>query len=204
MPMEALLVAYIVAFAIVHSYTASRGFKKLAYRYVSEGVYRFLYSVLSVLTSLPLAGIWLYYRWDSPLVYSVPYPSRWISFAAMAFGAAMALLSLAQTDPLEFLGVKAVLGMEQKKKEKKLITSGVYGFVRHPLYLGGMLFFWGNPVMTLMDLVGSAFVLAYLILGSRLEEGKLLEEFGEDYAEYQSRVSAFLPVKWAKNKLGLR
>ncbi len=203
MPMEALLAAYIVAFAIVHSYTASLGFKKLAYRYVSEGVYRFLYSAFSAITALPLAGLWLYYRWDSPLVYAVPHPYRLVSFAVMASGAAIAMVSLAQTDPLEFLGVKAVLEMDQKK-EKRLITSGVYGFVRHPLYLGGMLFFWGNPVMTLMDLAGSAFVSAYLILGSRLEEGKLLEEFGEEYEEYQSRVSAFLPVEWMKNKLGLR
>ncbi len=198
MPMEALLAAYIVAFALIHSYTASLGFKKRAYVYVGEGTYRFLYSMLSALTALPLVGIWLYYRWDSALVYSVPYPPRWASFAVMLAGVAIALISLAQTSPLEFLGVKAAMG--SKPKENTLITSGLYGFVRHPLYLGGLLFLWGNPVMTLMDLTGSAFVSAYLILGSKLEEEKLIAEFGEGYLKYMERAPAFLPLKRALRK----
>ncbi len=200
---EAFLAGYIVVFAFVHSYCASTGFKKRMTAYVDLQVYRFFYTALSVVTSIPIAAMWLFYRWSAPAVYSVPFPFRWLSFALMLTGAAIATASLIQTDPLEFLGVKAVLGLG-KGGSKGLIKTGIYSFVRHPLYMGGMLLFWANPVMTTVDLTGSAFASAYFLVGSRLEEKKLIEEFGEEYREYQSKVSGFLPIKWARNKLTSR
>jgi hypothetical protein len=37
---------------------------------------------------------------------------------------------------------------------------------------------------------------AYLVVGTLLEERKLVIEFGEESRRYQSRVSMFIPVKW--------
>lgn len=189
-----------MAFAFAHSYCASTGFKRRMMAYVDLQVYRFFYTVVSAVTTIPIAAVWLYYRWSAPLVYSVPFPLRWLSFALMLAGAAIAAASLLTTDPFEFLGVKAVLGLG-KGESKGLIKTGVYSFVRHPLYLGGMLLFWGNPVMTTVDLTGTAFASAYFIIGSRLEENKLMEEFGEEYKRYSQEVSGFLPIKWMRNKL---
>jgi protein-S-isoprenylcysteine O-methyltransferase Ste14 len=69
--------------------------------------------------------------------------------------------------------------------------------VRHPLYLGvglGLLGFW------LLSPTGprSVFVacnLVYVLVGTRLEERKLLSRFGAAYARYQQRVPQFLPLK---------
>ncbi|MFQ5815396.1 MAG: methyltransferase family protein [Candidatus Hydrothermarchaeaceae archaeon] len=196
---EALLAVYIVAFAIVHSYTASTGFKERMSAHMDPQVYLFLYTVVSAVTTIPIVGMWLYYRWSAPLVYSVPFPFRWLSFAVMLLGAGIALASLIQTDPLDFLGVKAFLGLGTSGG-KMLIRTGVYSLVRHPLYLGGILFFWANPVMTTVDLTGSAFATAYFLIGSRLEERKLMEEFGEEYAEYRREVSGFIPLKRLRKK----
>jgi protein-S-isoprenylcysteine O-methyltransferase Ste14 len=162
-------------------------------------VYRFLYTVQSVVTTLPIAAVWLYYRWSAPIIYSVPMPYRWLSFAVMLLGAGIAIVSLIQTDPLEFLGVKAILGISTSRG-KRLVKTGIYSFVRHPLYLGGILFFWANPVMTTLDLIGSVFATAYFLFGSKLEEKKLIEEFGEEYTAYMNEVSGFLPLKWLKRK----
>lgn len=197
---EAFFAAYIVVFAFIHSYTATTGFKKKMSPHVKPQIYRFFYTLVSVATTIPIAGIWLYYRWRSPIVYSVPFPFRWLSFSIMILGAGIALGSLLQTDPLEFLGVKAFLRLGTSGSGG-LIKTGVYSFVRHPLYFGGMLFFWANPVMTTLDLTGSAFISIYFFIGSRLEENKLIEEFGEEYTEYQSKVSAFLPLKWVTNRI---
>jgi protein-S-isoprenylcysteine O-methyltransferase Ste14 len=40
-----------------------------------------------------------------------------------------------------------------------------------------------------------------LIVGTWLEEKKLIEEFGEKYLAYQKRVSMLLPYKWLKLKI---
>ena len=40
-----------------------------------------------------------------------------------------------------------------------------------------------------------------LLIGSRLEENKLLQEFGDDYRQYQQQVSMLFPYKWLKAKL---
>jgi protein-S-isoprenylcysteine O-methyltransferase Ste14 len=37
---------------------------------------------------------------------------------------------------------------------------------------------------------------AYLVIGTLLEERKLVLEFGDKYREYQRQVSMFIPLKW--------
>jgi len=41
----------------------------------------------------------------------------------------------------------------------------------------------------------------YLIVGTFLEEKKLIGEFGEKYAAYQNRVSMLIPFKWLRSKI---
>jgi protein-S-isoprenylcysteine O-methyltransferase Ste14 len=38
---------------------------------------------------------------------------------------------------------------------------------------------------------------AYVVVGTLLEEKKLVAEFGEEYRSYQRRVSMLVPLKWA-------
>jgi protein-S-isoprenylcysteine O-methyltransferase Ste14 len=42
---------------------------------------------------------------------------------------------------------------------------------------------------------------SYLIVGTYLEEKKLIGEFGEKYLAYQKRVSMLMPYKWLKSKI---
>jgi len=41
----------------------------------------------------------------------------------------------------------------------------------------------------------------YVIVGTLLEERKLIREFGDEYREYQKKVSMLFPVKWIKARL---
>jgi protein-S-isoprenylcysteine O-methyltransferase Ste14 len=50
-------------------------------------------------------------------------------------------------------------------------------------------------------LVVSGVLTAYVLVGTLLEERKLVREFGEAYRDYQRRVSMLVPVKWLRSRL---
>jgi protein-S-isoprenylcysteine O-methyltransferase Ste14 len=86
----------------------------------------------------------------------------------------------------------------QKERGQKVISTGVYGIIRHPLYLGGILFCIGTPL-----LLGSVYGILIGVLGSILitgrifgEEKVLLEEL-EGYDEYKKKVKyRLIPHIW--------
>ncbi|GBE18169.1 NnrU protein [archaeon BMS3Abin16] len=197
----AFLAAYIVFFVFIHSLTAARFFKEKAYQFIEPCTYRFLYTVVSGVTVLPILYLWLLGRSDSPLLYRIGFPLVLISFAMIAVGLILILKSLILIDPLSYLGVKQVLGMGVGQKNAGLSTKGAYGVCRHPLYLGGMLLLWSNPEMRLVDLLVAILFSLYFILGGVFEERKLEEEFGDEYRRYKQNVSMMIPVKWFGQKL---
>jgi len=76
-----------------------------------------------------------------------------------------------------------------------LVVGGLYRYVRHPIYLGTFIRIISIPVFT-SSLPG--FVLALLsipVLNYRigLEEGMLVEEFGEEYERYRERTWRLSP-----------
>lgn len=190
----AFLAAYIILFAFVHSLTAAIFFKKWVYRFIELRVYRFLYTILSVVTVAPLLYLWFIDRGISQLIYKFGFPYILISAGMVIAGGLLILDSLIIIDPLDFVGVKNILKM--KSGDGGLSTRGAYGITRHPLYLGGMLILWANPEMRLVDLVVTVLFSLYFIVGGFLEERKLEEEFGRQYRDYKKNVSMFLPVKW--------
>lgn len=80
-----------------------------------------------------------------------------------------------------------------------LCTSGPYGYVRNPIYVGNMLMYVGivllagSPNPLLMTLTTLAFFLVQYSLIVSLEEEKLLDLFGDKYKEYKKNVRAILP-----------
>jgi protein-S-isoprenylcysteine O-methyltransferase Ste14 len=86
----------------------------------------------------------------------------------------------------------------QSERKQRVITTGVYGFVRHPLYFGCMLLMFGAPL-----LVGSVYGLLIAFIGSLIlagriigEEKMLIEEL-EGYEAYQQKVKyRLIPFVW--------
>ena len=76
-------------------------------------------------------------------------------------------------------------------------TPVLYGFVRHPIYLGFIIAFWAAPTMTMGHLLFAAVTTAYILIGIMLEEQDLVELFGDDYRRYRDRVSMLVP--WRKS-----
>jgi protein-S-isoprenylcysteine O-methyltransferase Ste14 len=102
-----------------------------------------------------------------------------------------------------------MLGIKQIKEgtSDKLITdtgeldtSGVLRVTRHPWYLATILFIWARQLDVSAILV-NIILTSYLIVGTCLEEKKLIGEFGEQYLAYQKRVSMLIPYRWLKTKI---
>jgi len=78
-------------------------------------------------------------------------------------------------------------------KKRKLITSGIYGHIRHPIYLSFNLFCIGYNMLLLDWLL----LILYIIGGIGLylqaidEEKILIEYFGEEYIEYMKNTGRF-------------
>lgn len=83
-----------------------------------------------------------------------------------------------------------------KSDSHVLVTSGVYGLVRHPSYFG--FFYWGLGTQLVLGnvvcFVVYAGVLWYFFSRRiRIEEKKLVEFFKEDYVQYRTRVGTWMP-----------
>lgn len=81
------------------------------------------------------------------------------------------------------------------QKDHKLIQSGPYKVIRHPRYLGILIFFTGIS-LTFRSLLGIFIVLALagvLIWRVFAEEKMMHEEFGKEWKEYQSKTWRLIP-----------
>lgn len=110
------------------------------------------------------------------------------------FGVGIAYV-VAQHGAFEFLGIRASVPSAAVSKEgKSLVTTGIYGLVRHPMYTVTMAGVLLPTRMTLDRLVFALGALLYLYgFGVPIEEQKLLAEFGAPYAVYQRSVPAVVP-----------
>jgi protein-S-isoprenylcysteine O-methyltransferase Ste14 len=86
----------------------------------------------------------------------------------------------------------------QSERKQQVVSTGVYGFVRHPMYLGGIMLFLGAPLL-LGSLYGLGIgILIALLLAARIigEERMLVKEL-QGYAEYRTRVKyRLIPFVW--------
>ncbi len=77
-----------------------------------------------------------------------------------------------------------------------LKTTGPYALVRHPMYLGILLYHAGATLVLESPLLLAAtalFVVPYTAVRIAVEEKVLREWFGERYTRYAARVPALLP-----------
>ncbi|MFC2094819.1 methyltransferase family protein [Candidatus Bipolaricaulota bacterium] len=83
-----------------------------------------------------------------------------------------------------------------KKRDKpEVIREGVYGIVRHPMYLSEILLGLGILLFSLSLAAAGVWVLAigFLHFIAKYEERQLLEHFGNDYRDYMQEVRMWLP-----------
>jgi len=100
------------------------------------------------------------------------------------------------------IGLKALFDMKisnlnilpELKKEHNLVESGIYSFIRHPMYTSVMLFCLALALSRFdaISLGVFAILCIDLYFKSKKEESYLLDRF-QSYKEYKSKTSRFLP-----------
>lgn len=77
----------------------------------------------------------------------------------------------------------------------RLITEGLYSYIRHPLYLGEITRNLGFAVLfsSLYGLVVMIIANLFLVFRIQVEERMLVAEFGEEYEEYKRKTKKLLP-----------
>ncbi|MBI4265251.1 MAG: isoprenylcysteine carboxylmethyltransferase family protein [Acidobacteria bacterium] len=122
-----------------------------------------------------------------------------LSLSLKTFGGALLLLSAfplfrAFYDNTFLSGVVRV----QSDRGQRVVSTGVYAFVRHPMYLGIVLMFTGTPLL-LGSAMGLGIAVAMVVLlAVRIDaEERLLADELDGYAEYRRKVRyRLVPFIW--------
>lgn len=138
--------------------------------------------------------------WLSPIVYllnpgwmawskiGLPEWARWFGFG----------LGLVNVGLIYWLFASIGTGItpvSATRKEHKLVTHGIYRWVRHPLYTIGSSLYISFGLMAdnwfIILLAAVAFVA--MAIRTPKEEANLIEKFGDEYREYMKRTGRFFP-----------
>jgi len=187
-----LVLIAVGAYSAVHSLLASLGVKRRVrarFGPAADRVYRLGYNLFAVISFLPVLAV-LAWR-PGTLIYRLDLPWAAVAVAGQAAALALVTVGVLQTGVWSFLGLRQLT--EAGEAPPRLIVTGLYRWVRHPLYTAGLLFLWCSPVMTSSLLALYLALTVYIIIGSRLEERRLLAEFGQAYGDYRAVVPALIP-----------
>jgi protein-S-isoprenylcysteine O-methyltransferase Ste14 len=81
------------------------------------------------------------------------------------------------------------------EKTTQLVTSGIYKYIRHPLYCSLLLLTWGiffkHITLTVVTLAVTATV--FLVLTAKADEAECTRFFGSQYQDYMKRSKMFIP-----------
>ena len=175
------------AFAAHHSLLARAGLKARMHRLIHPALERSLYTWTASVLFIAVCAAW---RFVPGVAYRVPLPWAWCGYALQFAGVLLTMRATRHLDALDLAGVRPILTAvgSEVPRHVPLRTTGVFGFVRHPLYLGWALFVFGAPEMTMTRLVFALVSTAYVALAIPWEERGLIREFGTPYEEYKRRV----------------
>jgi protein-S-isoprenylcysteine O-methyltransferase Ste14 len=113
---------------------------------------------------------------------------RWVGVFLFAAGGALRIW------PVFVLGDR-FSGLVAIQPVHTLVTSGVYGVIRHPSYLGLLVnsLGWGLAFRSGVGVLLTALIIPPLLARIRAEERLLRAQFGEEYDAYRARTSRLIP-----------
>jgi protein-S-isoprenylcysteine O-methyltransferase Ste14 len=181
-----------VVFCALHSLLASIRVKKWAQK-KNEKSYRYYRLFYTVFAALSLAAV-VYYQVSMESVYL--YQRSLVSNIGGGFVAALGISLMLVCIKKYFLSLSGIKSLYREEEHTaELMIAGIHRYMRHPLYLGTFLFLWGLWLLfpTVSLLLANIVITGYTLYAIRLEEEKLVAEFGEQYKRYQQQVPKLIP-----------
>jgi protein-S-isoprenylcysteine O-methyltransferase Ste14 len=188
-----LILVAILVWGLLHSFLASLKAKSLIRQRVSPEAdrwYRIIYNLISIITLLPILTILIILP-DQP-IYHIHSPWVMLSLAIQLLAIIILIAGVKQTGLFSFLGFQQML-YPVDDAPRQMVTTGLYKYVRHPLYSGGLVIIWLMPYMTWNLLAVNMGITIYILIGAFFEERKLVVEYGLKYVEYRHRTPMLIP-----------
>ncbi len=150
-----------------------------------------------MMVAIRIGGLML---WFSPLAYLIN--PQWMAWSKLGLPEWVRWLGVG-------IGVLCVFGIywlfssigsgitptSATRTEHKLVTNGIYRYIRHPLYTVGSSMFISFGMMADNWFIAALGILTFILMAIRTpkEESNLIEKFGDEYREYMKRTGRFLP-----------
>jgi len=163
--------------------------------------YRLAYNFVSIIFLMPV----VYYTWQVKQQSFFVWTNAFlpIKYLLVLLGIMLLYLGARKYSMKHFLGIvqlKNSVRYGLLNNTGKLDKSGILGIIRHPFYAAVFPLIWSRN-MDFSVLVTNIIFTVYVLVGTRLEERKLIKEYGVDYLDYKKEVSMYFPYKWIKRKL---
>lgn len=192
------LMAVWLVYAVIHSLLASHRVKQalMARCPACMRGYRLFYNLLAIgLLPVPL---WLTFALPGEPLWQWQGPLFWLASGLALLATAGFVYSLRFYDGSGFLGIRQLREDHRGLDEPEgLCISPLHRWVRHPWYSFGLVILWSRD-MNAPLLVTALCVTAYFVFGSRLEERKLVAQYGKAYERYRRAVPGLLPRPWRR------
>jgi len=190
-----LVILYIVLFSSF-VFFLTKPQKKVQWQKSSSAYVAFIIALFAEMFGFPLS----FYLLSSvgAVTRYVGDPRVAIKFAWLGFEYSMLLTSFIAALVSAIAGVLIILGWKgiyYGRKKKKLVTNGIYQYVRHPQYLGFMMIMtaWLLAWPTIPILLMYPFLMFTYYKLSLKEEKAVTKEFGKKYMNYKKKVPMFIP-----------
>lgn len=205
--MEYLKLALLwIGWCFVHSYLIAPSVTVFLKKHLknSYNYFRLFYNIVAIISFI---WIWLYqlslqagYVYDENILFSWEGYFRVLQVIIFSISIILFIWGGKNYDLRRFIGIRQISQNNSEQglsKSGGLNITGVLKYTRHPWYLGGILFIWTDyNNLVYSKLIMNIILTLYLIVGTYLEERKLLVEFGDEYRAYQKKVSMLFPFKF--------
>jgi protein-S-isoprenylcysteine O-methyltransferase Ste14 len=175
-------VVLLSVFAAHHSVFARERVRARVADLVSATLERSVYVWVASLLLIAVCGLW---QPVPGVAWNVEGAARWALHGLQIAGIVLALWSAAAIDALELAGIRQV---QTSSRPMEFKTTGPYGWVRHPIYVGWFLMVFAAPTMTATRLVFAITSSVYLLIAIPFEERSLRTASDGAYDRYMRTV----------------
>jgi len=152
-------------------------------------------------------GFYRFFAWESILLLFLLNVEYWFANPLSWHQLIAWILLFACLVPLVF-GVKTLRGRGGPTEERPgdpsllafekttaLVTTGIYAYIRHPLYSSLFLLTWGIffKALSLPGILLASVSTTFLVATAQADEAECLRFFGDEYQEYMRKTRRFVP-----------